>query len=131
MAGSAGVAMAALLPWADSGGVTRTGWALAGTVHRLDIGRTGVLRTTLVMFLFTPLLAAGTWVAACTARPVVVGTLGALTGLVAEAAWVALRATPLEARAGAHLALVSGGIALAGAAVLGCQLGVRTWRRVP
>ena len=131
MGGSVGVAVAAFLPWADSGGATRTGWALAGTVHRLGLERTGALRTTLVLFLFTPVLAAGAWVAAFCARPGVVGTLAAVTGLVAEAAWISLRASPLEARAGAHLAMVSGGVALAGAAALGCHLGARIRGRGP
>lgn len=131
VAGSIGVAAAALLPWAATGRTVRTGWALAATLHRLDFAGTTVLRAALVAFLFTPGLAAGACVAAFRSRPAQVCTLGALTGLVAEVAWVALRASPLEAQAGAHLAGVSGGVALAGAAVLGLQLGARRRRRSP
>lgn len=128
MAGCIGVAAAAVLPWAATGRTERTGWALAATLHRLDLGPTTGLRAALVAFVFTPVLAAGAWVAAVRSRPALVCTLGVLTGLVAEVAWVALRASPLEAQAGAHLALVSGGVALTGAAVIGLQLGARRRR---
>lgn len=131
MVGAAGVALAAHLPWATTGGTTRTGWALAGTVHRLDLAHTAGLRAALIAFLFVPVLAAGAWVAAFSARPALVCTLGALSGLVAGTAWALVRASPLEAEVGAHLAATSGGVALAAAAVLGCQLGARKWRRSP
>jgi hypothetical protein len=129
--GAVAVALTTQLPWATTGGATRSGWALAGTVHRLDLAGTTVLRAALIGFLLAPVLAAGAWVAAFTGRPVWVCTLGAVNGLVAEAAWVALRASTLESEAGAHLAGVSGGVALAGAAVLGCQLGARKQRSSP
>ncbi len=131
MAGAIGVAAAAHLPWATTGRTMRTGWALAGTVHRLGLGDTGALRVVLIAFLFAPVLAAGAWAAAFAARPAAVCTLGALTGLVAEAAWVLVRAAPLQVEAGAHLAAASGGVSLVGAVVLGCQLGAQRRGRCP
>lgn len=129
MAGSVAVAVTTVLPWARSGQVTRTGWALAGTLSRLDLEGTGALRPLLLAFLATPVLAAGAWIAAFANRPGIVCTLAASSGLVATSAWVALRVSPLDARVGAHLALVSGGVALLGAVTLGCQLGARPGRR--
>ena len=123
------MAVTTLLPWARSGQVSRTGWALAGAVHRLGLDQTGPLRVLLVLFLFTPVLAAGTWIAAFRDRPGVVATLAGSSGLVAGSAWVALRVSPLEARVGAHLALASGGVALLAAMTVGCRIGARTGRR--
>ena len=129
MAASAAVALTTLLPWARSGQVTRSGWALAGTLSRLRLDGTGALRPLLIAVLATPVLAAGAWVAAFANRPGIVATLAGSSGLVATSAWVALRFSPLDARVGAHLALVCGGVALLGAATLGRQLGARPGRR--
>lgn len=129
VAASAAVALTTVLPWARSGRVTRSGWALAGTVSRLGLPGTGALRVLLVLFLLTPVLAAGAWIAAFANRPGIVATLAGSSGLVATSAWVALRFSPLDARVGAHLALVTGGVALLGAAMLGRHLGARPGRR--
>jgi hypothetical protein len=117
VAGSLGVAAAGFLPWSRTGR-SRSGLELARTLHEVGLAPGRPLGTLLVLFLFTPLLAAAVWIAALTRRRLLVALLGTATGAVAVAAALLLRTSSLRTDEGGDVAMAAGLLAMAGAAVL-------------
>lgn len=117
VAASLGVAAAGFLPWSRSGR-SRSGLELARTLHEVGLSRSRAVGVLLALFLFTPLLAAGVWIAALTRRRLLVVLLGMTIGAVALAAGLMLRATSLPTEPAVDIAMAAGILAIAGAVIL-------------
>lgn len=117
MAGSLAVAVAGFLPWSRTGS-SRSGLELARTLHQVGLAPAGALGVLLILFLFTPMLAAAVCTAALSRRRPAVAALGAVTGAVALGAAMALRTSSLRSGGGVDVAMSGGILAIAGAAVL-------------
>jgi hypothetical protein len=107
------------LPWARSGQVDRSAWALARTVDLLGLADHVWLRALLVAFWFSPLLVGVAWTAAALGGRRVAGVaVAAVGGIAVAAAVVVVRAGGVEPAPGAWIGIVLGTSALAGGAVL-------------
>lgn len=120
MIASAGVAAAGFLPWSRTGrsGRSRSGIELARALREVGLAPGGWRGLLFVLFLFTPLLAAGVWIAALTGRRLLVALLGAAAGGLGVAAALLLRDSTLRVEKAVDAALAAGILAIAGAAVL-------------
>lgn len=125
VAASGSVVLAYLLPWARSGRVDRSAFALAGTVDLLGLASGPARGALLAAFWLSPLLAGGVCVAAVLGRPRLAGVLAGAVGAASIAAAVTvLRAGRVEAALGVPVGIVLGAAAM----VLGAWL-ARTARQ--
>lgn len=114
---SMAVAAAGFLPWRSTGR-SRSGIELARTLHEVGLAPSGTRRFVLVLFLFTPMLAAGAWLAALAGRAQLVAILGGAIGVSGLASGASLRMSSLRTEVGVDIAMSAGILALAGAVVL-------------
>lgn len=117
VAGTLGVLGASFLPWAGSGGASRTSYQVLEAARNLEVV-SGIWATTARLWYLVPLLVAGTWLAATLQRSLATATLSAVVGSAAVGLAVAVEASPLGAEVGTSVALAAGATALVGAARL-------------
>ncbi|MCA1842146.1 MAG: hypothetical protein LC792_02960 [Actinobacteria bacterium] len=118
-AGAVAVLVGTLLPWARSGRVTRSGFALAGSLRAAGFVDTPPRRALLVALQLTPVLVAAAWTAAVLRRPGLAAVLAVADGAIGVgAAVVALRVAHSHALGGA-VATVLAGIATTGLGLAG------------
>jgi hypothetical protein len=117
VAGAVGAAAAAALPWARSGRVVRSGFALARLADALGAADRFPLRGLVIAVAFLPALAAATWVAGVLDRRRWMAGLGAMAGGVALAGAYVVWRTPVETGVGPVVAAGSGAVALVGASL--------------
>lgn len=110
--------LAAFLPWAVSGRVSRSAFALAKTADELGVVEGPPARTLFVALGLLPAAAALTWIAAVQGWRRTMATLGAVGGLLAVSGAVTVRRAPVETGAGVAVAAFAGVGALVGAALV-------------
>lgn len=113
--GAIGAAVAPVLPWARTGRAERSGFALAGLAHRLDLASTWPLKALLVGVALLPLLAAAVWTAAALEWRRVMAVLAVVVGGVAIAGAAIVWRSSVHSLVGPVVGAGAGTAAVAGA----------------
>ena len=117
------LAVAGFLPWARSGAVSRSGYALARTVRDTGLADGALAGVVTAGVLVVPVLASAAWLAAALGGRAVVAAVVLAAGLLgAGAAGLVLASDAVDARWGAVVGMASALLAVAGAATLWWQL---------
>jgi hypothetical protein len=124
--GAIGAAVAPVLPWARTGRAQRSGFALAGLAHRLGLASTWPLKALLVGVALLPLLAAAVWTAAALEWRRVMAAVAVLAGGVAIAGAVIVWRSSVDALVGPVVGAGAGAAAVAGAVWTAIQARPRT-----
>jgi len=126
VAGTVGAALAPVLPWARTGHTERSGFALAGLAHRLDLAHTWPLKALLFAVALLPLIAALVWTAAALEWRRIMATFAVLAGGVAVAGAVIVWRSSVDALVGPAVGTAAGATAIAGAVWTAIQAIPRT-----
>jgi hypothetical protein len=111
--GSGLVVGGAALPWAASGRVDRSGFALAGLSGRLDL-LSGPAADLARAWVLAPLVLALVVVAAAARRPVVAAVLASILAVAGTTLAVAVLRSPLTPRPGLAVTLTGAAVVVAG-----------------
>ena len=106
----------ALLPWGASGRVSRSSFALLRSAERLDLVHGTWQRVLLVGWYLMPLAVGVLWLLALARRPFAVAIVAAAVGATGIALALIVRASPLHPEIGTSATIVTGALAMLGAA---------------
>lgn len=124
------VAGAAVLPWAASGAVSRSGYALARAVRTTGLADGAAPRMVTTGVLLLPLLASLTWIGAVLARSALVAPAALAAGVLSVAGGVLVLTTDgIDAEPGAAAAVMAGAVAALASACLSWPMLRRAGRR--
>ena len=126
VAGTMGTAVAPVLPWARTGRTERSGFALAHLAQRLDLAHSWPLKALLFAVVLLPMFAAVVWTAAALEWRRVMAAVAVVAGGVAIAGAVIVWRSSVDALVGPVVGAGAGAAALAGAVWTAIQARPRT-----